>query len=405
MKIRLDEIKIDTSVQLLERGLAPETVRSYVAALTNDAQMPPIVLFRLDGQLVVADGFHRVAAHRFLGLAEVEAEVREGTRQDALLYAATANVANGKPMSQAEKREAGERLLRMTKWSQHRIARELAVDPASISRWASSIADAIDRPTTVTRNGTTYTMDTSNIGQQESEPEPSPSLTPDVAVSDEAEEPVLSPLPKHMTVEVVCEQCGRSLGKRDVRYPWRFSKVCEECKRESKAEPMAVHFSSATPEHYTPQCIIDATLACLGEIDLDPCSNSLTDPVIPAKGHFTVDDDGLIWKWHGRIYMNPPYGRVIDRWIAKLCEEHEAGRVTEAIALVPARTDTQWWLRLRDFPVCFITGRLTFGGNEDPAPFPSAVFYLGENIGAFYRAFIELGDCWQRMMPGISFGE
>jgi hypothetical protein len=184
-----------------------------------------------------------------------------------------------------------------------------------------------------------------------------------------------------------------------------------ELEPEPKVEPeepptdMAVHFSSATPEHYTPQVIIDATRACMGEIDLDPCSNSLTDPVVPAKRHFTADDDGLRWQWHGRIYMNPPYGRQIDSWIAKLCEEHEAGRVTEAIALVPARTDTQWWLRLRDYPVCFIQGRLTFGGNTDPAPFPSAVFYLGEEIGNFYRAFYELGDCWQRMMPGISFGE
>lgn len=179
---------------------------------------------------------------------------------------------------------------------------------------------------------------------------------------------------------------------------------------EPEPEPIApstlsVHFSSETPEHYTPQVVIDATLACLGGIDIDPCSNSSEQPNVPASVHFTREDDGLLQAWNGRVYMNPPYGREIDQWVEKLCEEHRAGRTTEAIALVPSRTDTQWWQRLRDFPVCFVTGRLTFVGNDDPAPFPSAIFYLGENIGAFYRAFHELGDCWQRMMPGVSFGE
>jgi hypothetical protein len=220
-------------------------------------------------------------------------------------------------------------------------------------------------------------MDVSNIGKKEPETEAGPSFDFE-PLPDEEDEP-------------------------ESKYAHEPEPVPEA--EEKQPNGMAVHYSSATPEHYTPQVIIDATLACLGEIDLDPCSNSLTDPVVPAKRHFTADDDGLRWQWHGRIYMNPPYGRQIDSWIAKLCEEHEAGRVTEAIALVPARTDTQWWLRLRDYPVCFIQGRLTFGGNTDPAPFPSAVFYLGEEIGNFYRAFYELGDCWQRMMPGISFGE
>lgn len=162
---------------------------------------------------------------------------------------------------------------------------------------------------------------------------------------------------------------------------------------------LAVHFSSGTPEHYTPSEIVSAVLACMGEIDLDPCSNSADAPNVPAHQHFTASDDGLSREWHGRIYMNPPYGREIMQWVSKLCAEHEAGRTVEAIALVPARTDTAWFARLRDYPVCFITGRLTFIGNDDPAPFPSAVFYLGDDIGGFYRAFASLGDIWQRLEP------
>jgi hypothetical protein len=166
-------------------------------------------------------------------------------------------------------------------------------------------------------------------------------------------------------------------------------------------ERLAVHYSSATPEHYTPREIIDAVINCLGAIDLDPCSNSKTEPHVPAAQHFTPEDDGLAQEWHGRVYMNPPYGREIPDWVNKLCDEHEAGRAEEAIALVPARPDTQWWRRLRDYPVCFVVGRLKFGELEDSAPFPSAVFYLGNHIDHFFYAFEHLGDIWQRIEPGM----
>jgi hypothetical protein len=164
---------------------------------------------------------------------------------------------------------------------------------------------------------------------------------------------------------------------------------------------LAVHFSSDSPEHYTPQVIIDATVDCLGAIDLDPCSNSHDHPTIPAQRHFTIGDDGLAQEWYGRVYMNPPYGRAISAWVEKLDHEHTAHRVIEAIALVPARTDTQWWQVLRDYAVCFIEGRLKFSGdgNDESAPFPSAVFYLGDNIGKFYYSFSHLGDIYQRLEP------
>jgi len=134
----------------------------------------------------------------------------------------------------------------------------------------------------------------------------------------------------------------------------------------------------------------------MGGIDLDPCSNSHTTPNVPAATHYTRDDDGLAQPWQGCVFMNPPYGREIDDWIGKLVDEYTHGKVAEAIALVPSRTDTQWWQRLRDYPVCLVVGRLKFIGNTDPAPFPSAIFYLGPNSDGFIAAFAGLGDIWQR---------
>lgn len=164
---------------------------------------------------------------------------------------------------------------------------------------------------------------------------------------------------------------------------------------------MAVHFSSDTPEHYTPTGILDAVVACLGAIDLDPCSNDHDAPNVPAGKHYTAADDGLAQFWHGKVFMNPPYGREIARWVDKLVTEYEAERVTEAIALVPARTDTDWWERLVDGYkfTCFVHGRLTFIGNEEVAPFPSALVYLGSEPDRFYYAFRSFGRIVQELHP------
>lgn len=192
----------------------------------------------------------------------------------------------------------------------------------------------------------------------------------------------------------------------DIQPRPRFRDVYNEITHApAKAKHQQANASSDNPEHYTPLEIIDAVVACLGTIDLDPCSNSGTTPNVPARRHYTVDDDGLSKPWNANtLFMNPPYGDEIDAWVTKLCEEHTAGHVSEAIALLPARPDTQWFGKLRDYIVCNIRGRLTFIGNDYPAPFPSVVFYLGEDIGKFYSHFSDFGDIWQRIEPGM-FGE
>ena len=46
--------------------------------------------------------------------------------------------------------------------------------------------------------------------------------------------------------------------------------------------------SHESTEHYTPQYILDAVIACMGAIDLDPASNSHEIPNVPAARHYTV---------------------------------------------------------------------------------------------------------------------
>ena len=153
-------------------------------------------------------------------------------------------------------------------------------------------------------------------------------------------------------------------------------------------------YTSAASDWNTPADFLKLVVATLGAIDLDPCSNSATKPNVPAKRHFTEAEDGLTHRWAGRVYMNPPYGSVLPVWVEKLCSECEAGNVSAAIALVPARTDTQWFRRMRPYLRCFIWGRLKFSGQQNCAPFPSMAVYLGGNLTKFVRVFSRIGDIY-----------
>ena len=50
--------------------------------------LPPVAVFDTPEGLLLVDGYHRLAAARRCGLESVEAEVRSGSRHDALQYAA-----------------------------------------------------------------------------------------------------------------------------------------------------------------------------------------------------------------------------------------------------------------------------------------------------------------------------
>ncbi len=158
---------------------------------------------------------------------------------------------------------------------------------------------------------------------------------------------------------------------------------------------MDVHYSSESSEHYTPDHILELVFPTMGDVDLDPCADA--GKSVAAQYHFTEKDDGLSQEWFGRVFMNPPYGRAIKDWVLKLQEEFETKRVEQAIALVPARVDTEWFSVLDNYPVCFVRGRLTFKGNRDPAPFPSAIFYLGRRTKTFIRQFGGIGTVWTKV--------
>jgi site-specific DNA-methyltransferase (adenine-specific) len=129
-------------------------------------------------------------------------------------------------------------------------------------------------------------------------------------------------------------------------------------------------FSSATDEWPTPQRTFDELNAEFS-FDLDPCS---TDENAKCYRHFTAEEDGLSQDWGtSRVFMNPPYGSAIGKWMRKAYQSSRAGALV--VCLVPSRTDTAWWhnYAMKASEIRYIRGRLKFGSAKNAAPFPSAI--------------------------------
>lgn len=129
----------------------------------------------------------------------------------------------------------------------------------------------------------------------------------------------------------------------------------------------------------------------MGEVGLDPCSNAQS--TVGAHTAWTIDDDGLkrAWNDHGLVFVNPPYGHALKVWSIKI--ERESARGAEIITLVPAKTETGWFNRIRKSSdlVAFMPRRIAFVGGVHGSTFPSAVFYRGPRPGEFKDAF---SDAW-----------
>lgn len=158
--------------------------------------------------------------------------------------------------------------------------------------------------------------------------------------------------------------------------------------------------TSESDEWYTPEAVLHGVLRAFPVIDLDPCAEQGDIKNVPATTHYTVADDGLEYGWRGRVFANPPYSAV-GAFAEKVAMEQ--ANITEAIVLVPARTETRWWRVIPASVVCFFDGRLRFRngatGQEGPATFPSAALYVGDEPERFVQAFTELGLVYRRVQP------
>ena len=104
-RLALNSLVTDGGTQVRSE-ISDETVDRYAEALGREERFPPVVVFRDKGTDVLADGFHRVRAYQKAGRSEIEADVYQGGRDEALWFALGANRAHGQGLSGDDKRRA-----------------------------------------------------------------------------------------------------------------------------------------------------------------------------------------------------------------------------------------------------------------------------------------------------------
>jgi phage N-6-adenine-methyltransferase len=150
-------------------------------------------------------------------------------------------------------------------------------------------------------------------------------------------------------------------------------------------------------EWFTPALYIEKARRVLGSIDLDPASCAEAQVTVKANKWFGVEDDGLKQKWSGKVWLNPPYaGALVAKFAQKIIEAWQARRLSSAIMLTNAYTETSWFHNLAKASnaVCFTRGRIKFLSPHGEKCSPTngqSLFYFGNDIPSFTEQFADVG--------------
>ncbi len=173
-------------------------------------------------------------------------------------------------------------------------------------------------------------------------------------------------------------------------------------------------------EWFTPQSILNCVRAYFGHfygrkpfIGLDPATTP--DNPCDAMECFceSPKKDGLLRPWLDEdflgVFVNPPYGKILQDWTAKILAEAWEG--THIVALLPGqRFETNYWqtniFNDRLNAICLIRGRISFldaAGSRHAASnlYGSMLYLFNGDRYLFAECFDELGVCFDpvRLRP------
>lgn len=453
-EIDLTNIRLDGGTQP-RAELREDVIEDYAEAMRAGVVFPPVVVY-FDGETYwLADGFHRVKAARAASRTTIAAEVRQGTRRDAVLHSVGVNADHGLRRTNADKRRAVTTMLldeEWGKWSQTKIAEHCRVSREYVSRVRAQLVidhKIRDGIVEVERGGTVFSMNTANIGQRAAPVDSEAQAKDAMATAAErraarlaaaladAPAPVIEVARTYGVDEPELVEDLKRLHKSDGKpgSSDTFSEILATGWIQPGDEEEAVHITegvekvraalrqktgihvqigrdiaqanhqlinqSDNNEWYTPARYIKSVHEVLGQVDVDPASNEYANRIIQAKTFYTIDNDGFAQEWPGKVFMNPPYGRDDAgndsnqaRWSRRLIEQYKAGIVTEAILLVNAVPGNRWFAPLWEFPICFVDHRIRFYSRDVEAGQPThsnAFVYMGPNVDRFAAAFSKHG--------------
>ena len=142
--IKLSDIVIDAGTQ---QRVSPtdSVIDDYAESIKCGSKFPPITVFSNGVEYYLVDGFHRYFANkRAGGIDEIEAEVHEGSKRDAILYSASVNGTHGLRLTNQDKRKHVLVLLNddeWSEWSDTAIAKHCKVTQQFVSKVRREIND------------------------------------------------------------------------------------------------------------------------------------------------------------------------------------------------------------------------------------------------------------------------
>ena len=181
--LALDLIRTDGGTQT-RAALDMLAVADYAQAMKEGARFPAVIVYHDGADYWLADGFHRERAARDAGQSEIAADVRQGTRRDAVLFSVGANAQHGVQRKPEDKRRAVETLLRddeRREYSDGYVAKLAHVSQSFASKVRRELEETNEIPVVTVRRGADGRVtDTAQIGVEQQEPDDQP-LLPTVA--------------------------------------------------------------------------------------------------------------------------------------------------------------------------------------------------------------------------------
>lgn len=189
-QLKIAEIRIDGGTQPRQE-INYEVVKDYAELMREGVVFPPVTVFFDGAKYWLADGFHRYHGYKSNAITTIEAEVIDGSVDDAEEYSFSANGKRGYELTKEDKKAIIRKMLlkeRYAEWSQARIAKHVGVSAMFVSRVKASM-EIKDEPKTkkFVKDGVEKEMNVSNIGRKSTEKKVS---EPEVAPYDEKEDKI-----------------------------------------------------------------------------------------------------------------------------------------------------------------------------------------------------------------------
>ncbi len=149
-------------------------------------------------------------------------------------------------------------------------------------------------------------------------------------------------------------------------------------------------------DYYTPPELIEAARGAMGDVDLDAASHWIANKTHRIPDYFDVNRSAFDNPWHGRVWLNPPYGDNAP-WFKEILRYTNSGQVEQVCMLSPVHafitTIARPIMRMSSAFV-MLSPTPQFWGNakgRTGTNLPHGVLYIGDRSKEFFRAFQPFG--------------